>query len=507
MIEWVRGHRLLAAGAACLWYAVLPVVLCIALALPFAEASIAKPRFAAIAVDARTGKVLFSRDPDGLTHPASLTKVMTLYILFGELKTGKVTLDTQFKVSKAAAAKAPSKLGLKPGQTISVENAIKALVTRSANDVAAVIAENLSASETEFAARMTRMARELGMSRSVFRNASGLPDPGQITTARDMAVLGLRVQHDFPEYYPYFRITSFTYGGRVIRTHNHLLGRYAGVDGIKTGYVAASGFNLTSSARRGEKRVIGVVMGASSASSRNVYMMAMLDKAFPKCKDGSTIADAIEGTMPKLTKPDIKLAETPGEPAKKFAAGPANKPESEPSRKVAVKPKKLPEPTAEAAEEVPPEQADGDEIIDAKPAEPVMAEAAEPQNAPVTASVALTETVLSKTTPDGTPLPFAVKTPGDDAGGVIVIDAADPSWHIQIGAYPSKTDAQAVLYKVRDLDLDLLDNKEPLTVEVQKGSDTIYRARFSGFTETTARAACRRLTKQGFGCVAMQPQS
>src|SRR5262245_24518326 len=191
MVEWVRGQQSLGSYAAAAWRAALAMVVCIALALPYANSSCAKPRFSAIAVDARTGKILFSRDPDGVTHPASLTKMMTLYVLFGELKAGRVKLDTQFKVSRAAASKAPSKLGLKPGQTISAENAIKALVTKSANDVAATIAENLSPSESQFAARMTRTARDLGMSRTFFRNASGLPDPGQVTTARDMAMLGL----------------------------------------------------------------------------------------------------------------------------------------------------------------------------------------------------------------------------------------------------------------------------------------------------------------------------
>ena len=503
MVDWIRGDRFSEVVKTGISRYAFALLLLIAAALPSADAGIAKPRFSAIALDARTGKILFSRDPDGLTHPASLTKVMTLYILFEELKAGKVKLDSQFRVSKAAAAKAPSKLGLRPGETIAVEDAIKALVTRSANDVAATIAENLDSSEALFAARMTKTAHELGMSRTVFRNASGLPNPAQVTTARDMAILSLRIQRDFPEYYPYFRIMSFTYGGKVIKTHNRLLGHYPGVDGIKTGYVAASGFNLASSARRGEKRVIGVVMGATSASSRNVYMAGMLDNAFPKCKDGTTIADAIEGTSPKPSRPEIKEAQvTP-------------KPRLEPAKKIAAKSKKPPEPIVESAQtedENTAEEASGDESFgDAKAAASADAEpgaSAESKAAAVTASVAATETVLSKTTPDGSPLPFAVKKAGDDAGGtMIVVPAADVSWHIQIGAYPTKKDAQNVLYTIRALTLDVLDNKDAMTVRVQKGTDTLYRAWFSGFTEQAAHAACRLLAKQGFGCVPVQPQS
>jgi D-alanyl-D-alanine carboxypeptidase len=278
----------------------------------------AKPRFSAIAVDARTGKVLYAKDADGLRYPASLTKMMTLYLVFQDLEAGKIKLKTKLQVSARAAAMAPSKLGFKPGGTIAVEDAIKALVTKSANDVAAAIGENLAGSESAFAARMTKTARELGMSKTVFRNASGLPDPAQVTTARDMATLGLRLQRDFPQYYPYFRTSSFVYRGKTIRTHNRLLGRYAGTDGIKTGYIGDSGYNLTTSAKRGGKRVIGVVLGAASGKARNAYMVAMLDRAFPKCKNGKTIAalagsskGAVEPVAAVAPKPNAKLVEQP----------------------------------------------------------------------------------------------------------------------------------------------------------------------------------------------------
>ena len=255
--------------------------------------------FSALAVDAHTGEILYSQAPDAQRFPASLTKVMTLYILFEEVNAGRMTLATKLAVSRHAAARPPSRLGLKAGETISVENAIKALVTRSANDVAAAIGENISGSETAFALRMTKTARSLGMTRTTFKNASGLPNPAQVTTARDMATLGLRIQRDFPDYYPYFNISSFTYKGQVIRTHNRLLGRFKGTDGIKTGYIRASGFNLTTSAARGGRRMIGVVMGANSGSARNQYMMKMLDKHFSKAKaSNKNVIAALAGNPP-----------------------------------------------------------------------------------------------------------------------------------------------------------------------------------------------------------------
>ena len=249
-----------------------------------------KPQFASIAVDASTGKILAAEDIDGLRHPASLTKVMTLYVLFQDLQARRIFMSTELLVTARAANMAPSKLGLRAGETITVEDAIKALVTKSANDVASTVAENMAGTEAEFAARMTRTAQSIGMSKTVFKSASGLPNKDEWTTARDMATLSLRVQRDFPQYYHYFSITAFNYKGQVIRTHNKLLTNYEGADGIKTGYIAKAGFNLTTSAKRGNKRVVGVVLGATSTVGRNQYMAKMLDANFPKCTVGYSIA-------------------------------------------------------------------------------------------------------------------------------------------------------------------------------------------------------------------------
>jgi D-alanyl-D-alanine carboxypeptidase len=236
------------------------------------------PPYAAMVVDAKTGRVMHAENEDALRHPASVTKVMTLYLLFEQLERGKVALDTPLAVSAHASMQAPSKLDLRPGATIAVEDAIKALVTKSANDVAVVVAENLGGSEEAFAEQMTRKARALGMTNTRYRNASGLPDPEQITTARDLTILGRAIQERFPKQYRYFQTRVFNYAGAAHRNHNKLLGRVEGVDGIKTGYIKASGYNIVTSVSRGSRRLIVVVMGADSGRARNAHVEALIEK-------------------------------------------------------------------------------------------------------------------------------------------------------------------------------------------------------------------------------------
>lgn len=241
---------------------------------------------ASIIVDARTGEVLHEEDADVTTHPASLTKMMTLYLTFDALDDGRLTLDQALPVSSWAESMTPTKLGLRAGSSLRVETAILGLVTKSANDAAVVLAEALGGSESRFAEMMTRKARELGMRRTVFRNASGLPDMEQVTTARDFSLLSRAMLADHPKYYPYFSRRSFVYGGRPLPNHNHLMSRYEGMDGIKTGYTIASGFNLAASATRDGRRLVGVVMGGKSAVSRDNRMAALLDQAFGKPNRG-----------------------------------------------------------------------------------------------------------------------------------------------------------------------------------------------------------------------------
>ena len=275
----------------------------LSLGLALVVGSQAEAVTAAIVMDAESGRVLQAKNPDAIKYPASLTKIMTLYLTFEALEQGKIKLNDRFTVSKTAAAKPPTKLGLRPGETISVEDAILGLVTKSANDAAAVVAENLAGSEKRFAALMTKKARELGMAQTRFRNASGLPDDEQVTTARDMAKLALAVMDDFPEYYPYFSRESFTFRGRTHRNHNHLLGEYEGTDGIKTGYIRASGFNLVASTVRGDTRLVGVVLGGKTARSRDAAMEKLLDRTFARVDRGGAALAAVR-------RPSTKPVET-----------------------------------------------------------------------------------------------------------------------------------------------------------------------------------------------------
>src|SRR5437868_2136445 len=248
------------------------------------------PAFSSIIVDGNSGTTLSANNPDASRHPASLTKVMTLYLLFERLDAGKMTLGTEMEVSAHASEQAPTKLGLRPGQTIRVEDAIKGLVTRSANDAAVVIAEAIAGDEGDFAKAMTRKARALGMTRTVYRNASGLPDDNQVTTARDQSTLGRAIQDRFPRYYRYFSTVAFNYRGHSIRNHNRLLGNVEGVDGIKTGYTRASGFNLVTSVHRGNRHLVGVVMGGRSGGSRDAAMRSLLAENLEKAATKRTVA-------------------------------------------------------------------------------------------------------------------------------------------------------------------------------------------------------------------------
>jgi D-alanyl-D-alanine carboxypeptidase len=267
------------------------------------------PAFSSIIVDANSGATLSASSPDASRHPASLTKVMTLYLLFERLDAGKMNLDTEMTVSEHASEQAPTKLGLRPGQTIRVEDAIKGLVTRSANDAAVVIAEAIGGDEDDFAKLMTRKARALGMTHTVYVNASGLPDDEQVTTARDQSTLGRAIQDRFPRYYRYFSTETFNYRGQSIRNHNHLLGSVEGVDGIKTGYTRSSGFNLVTSIRRGNRHLVGVVMGGRSGGSRDAIMRNLLAENLEKAASKRTVA-AITERNPADANTDVAEAET-----------------------------------------------------------------------------------------------------------------------------------------------------------------------------------------------------
>ncbi len=460
-------------------HAALGVVMALMLVVQPATPAAANPRFAAVVVDAGSGRMVFARNADETRFPASLTKIMTLYLLFEDLKAKRVTLDTKFKVSAHAASQPPSNIGLKPGQSIRAEDAIKVLITKSANDVAAVVGEALSGSVPAFAERMTRKARELGMTRTTFRNASGLPDPKQVTTARDMATLGLRIQRDFPDMYKAFSLRSYSYGGRAYRNHNGLLGQVGGMDGIKTGYIRASGFNLCASVERNDKRIVAVVMGGRTAATRNQYMANLIEDMFR--------------TAP-LTKADTiatYAGDPPGNAAKLKLAGlqppmPRIKPMIGKAKEAAMEAVALAGEGSEETGEIDPAPLDGaanvslaatiasfgDEL--AKGGEPSKAEVIAAAAAPLAANGQ--ETVMTKS-----------------------------GWTIQIGAFPSQERAHIRLAEVRDSGIALLSNKPGFTMAAESGKSMIYRARFSGFTEGHAREACKVLKAKGIDCLPLSP--
>ena len=235
-------------------------------------------KYASIIMNEKSGKVYHSINADTRNYPASLTKIMTIYMIFEKLKNKKIKMNTKLKVSKRASRQPPSKLGLYPGQKITVKQAILALVTKSANDVATVVAENFEKTERRFAYKMTRKAKSIGLTRTIFRNASGLPNKGQLSTARDMAKLAVAIRKNFPEFFYFFNKKSFVFNGIEYRNHNNLLGSYFGADGIKTGYTNASGFNLVASVERNGQRIIGVVFGGKTARTRDKHMVKLLNK-------------------------------------------------------------------------------------------------------------------------------------------------------------------------------------------------------------------------------------
>lgn len=265
--------------------------------------------YSALVAEVDSERVLYQHDPNDIRHPASLTKMMTLYLVFDALARGKITLQDPLWASRFSTSRPPSKLGLKIGDTLTVEEGILALVTQSANDAAATLAEGLAGSEERFAQIMTRKARQLGMQDTVFRNASGLPDPQQVTTARDMFRLGKALVQDYPRYYRYFSTESFAFGGRLFKNHNHLLRRYYGADGIKTGFIHASGFNLVASAQRNGYRLIGVVFGGNTAAKRDAHMAEILDDGFAQLeglppKTYLTTLEAMLPAAPLLQRPE-----------------------------------------------------------------------------------------------------------------------------------------------------------------------------------------------------------
>jgi D-alanyl-D-alanine carboxypeptidase len=461
-----------------------------------AGAAAASPN-AEIVVDHKTGKVLYSSNADAQRYPASLTKMMTLYMLFEAIEGGKVKLDSKITMSAFAAGQPPSKLGIKAGGTITVRDAILALVTRSANDVATAVAERLSGSEKAFAQAMTTRARQIGMTRTTFRNAHGLPNSAQVTTARDMATLGRALQDHFPQYFSYFATPSFVWKGTRIGNHNRLLGRVEGVTGIKTGYTRASGFNLVTSVERGGRQIVAVVIGGDTGKQRDQRMASLIDTYLPKASRGQRTAPLIaRGAAPAVAdKVEIRVALS-AYPLPRLRPTPAA---DAVGTAVAVAPEAPVASMAPAAAAAPAALAEAfDDPADTTP-DAVSAFATGSVASVIGANSIFALEAIEELEQQGD-----AGVGDDDLAEAQAHAAATSGWKIQIAATPTQRSAEELLERARAKAAKVLADVSPYTEPVEAGNATLYRARFGGFaSKESARAACAYLTKQNFNCLAI----
>jgi len=475
---------------------------------PSASSIVSNPNYAAIVIDGNTGEVLHAANADSLRHPASLTKIMTLFLLFERLESGRIKLSTPLEVSPRAAAQAPSKLGLQPGETIAAEDAIKALVTKSANDIAVVVAESLAGSEDEFARMMTRKARALRMNKTVYKNASGLPDPDQVTTARDQALLGLAIQERFPRYYKYFSTSVFNFRGRSMANHNRLLGRVQGLDGIKTGYTHASGFNLVTSVRRGNRHIVATVLGGSSGAQRDARMRELIEARIVVASTKRTAPKTTEvAAIPEPPRPvrvasaNLAAAANPASEQNADIPLPAAQPQPEtgstepmrplPVKTFSVKPGATQAVTAQAvtAQALPPAPVGAQNTSDQED----MGDAALPPK-PVGARPGVLGVMTARNDKHAPTKLAAVKE---------TTSSIKPrsGWIIQLGAFPDKNEATQKLARAKSRAAKFLAKADPFTEPVTKGNTTLYRARFAGLKQQQAEAACRYLKQNHFDCI------
>ncbi|AWN54914.1 D-alanyl-D-alanine carboxypeptidase [Methylobacterium sp. 17Sr1-1] len=447
------------------------------------------PPYAAMVVDAKTGRVMHAVNEDALRHPASITKVMTLYLLFEQLERGKMELDTPLTVSANAARMPPSKLGVRPGSTVTVEEAIKALVTKSANDIACAIGENIAGSEAAFAEMMTRKAHSLGMSRTHYANASGLPDSDQITTARDLTILARAIQDRFPKYYRYFQTRSFAFKGRVIGNHNHLLGRVEGVDGIKTGYTRDSGFNLMTSARTDGRHIVAVVLGGKSVASRDNIMAKLVQANLPVAYAGArTAAPVVE--VAERPRPAV-VAERPV--ATRTLVASADEDDAVETTNSTGQPLDI-APRGGATPQGSPKWRAG-----APGAVPASAQAYAPA---ATAAFPAANGKYASRLPASEPGEARAPAPREASAPAAKPVSVTP-WVIQLGAMDDEGKAKSMLADARQRGGSALGKAAPFTERVTHGGTTLFRARFSGFSEAeAAQDACRALKRNGFTCFA-----
>ena len=490
------------------------------------------PNFSAIVVDANTGQTMYGRNENELRHPASITKVMTLYLLFEQLEKGRMHLDTEIPVSAHAAAQSPTKLGLRAGSTITVENAIKAVVTRSANDMAVAIAEAVGGDEETFARLMTHKAHALGMMRTQYHNASGLPNAEQWTSARDLSILGRAIQERFPRYYAFFSTHVFYFRGQAIANHNHLLDRVEGMDGIKTGYTNASGFNILTSVKRHGHFLVSVVMGGRSVASRDHIMSGLIDQYIEDAGTTRTASAIVEGSAPDTEAEEAAPGRAPA--PVKLADEDEERPESAPARERGRAPVLAPVEVASIGNVVPVERPKPAFVPGTRPSagedKSIPTATTRPRQATLDGSTAAS---AGRGTTSATPsnMRWVTGAPPvrDRAVEVAKLEAnradargdakaeparaaaaAEPArpnglrggWMIQIGATDDAAKAGELLARARTQSHNMLAAAKPFTEKVQKGSGTLYRARFAGLEEGAAETACRSLKRSGFACFA-----
>lgn len=425
-------------------------------------------RYAAIVIDANTGKTLFASNADAQRYPASLTKMMTLYMLFEAMQAGRMSKDTRIPVSAYAAARPPTKIGFRPGQTIRAEDAALAMITKSANDVATAVGEYLGGSEERFAQMMTAKARRLGMRSTTFRNASGLPNMAQHTTARDMAILSIALRQHFPNEFSYFSRRSFVFRGQTINGHNRLLGRVEGVDGIKTGYTNASGYNLASSVSLDGRRLVAVVMGGNTGASRDAHMAQLIRKYLPMATRSRNAAPlvAMRNDAPQV----VASIDLP-------------------------KAKNAPVPVTREAVAV-------EDVINNESGE---GDSDQPQVLALAAPTARPAALAAQAAIRPTPKAAVRSAQAQDVDPVTTASApASGGWAIQIGSLPSEGQARDMLAKASATAGGTLRAASPYTETFNKGNATFYRARFVGFpSKQAAWDACASLKKKNFGCYAV----
>lgn len=495
-------------------------------------------KYAGIVVDAKSGKVMYEEAADSKRYPASITKVMTLYILFQELAAGNLSLTTKMTVSRHAAAAEPTKLGLRAGATISVEDAIKSIVTISANDMARVIAEHISGSEEKFAQRMTATARALGMRNTTYRNASGLPDGGQLTTVRDQAILGIAVYQHFSNYYEFFQTRSFSYGRRTYGNHNRVLGYMDAVDGIKTGYINAAGSNLLTAARKDNHHIVVVAFGFNTAGARDQKVRELVSTYLPKSRQGNYLQTAMIPQPGRQGNIQVAVAQSPTQaPAAGTFVVPMPLPGFRLAQLVAgngAQPQQVP--FQQAAPEVilasvAPQPAPVPADLGLQPAVQAANTLAAPSQAPTpeypsqdvigawlsdTYSLGAPPTALGQTQPSAPLLPpvgvgaegqpVDLMTSGSIGTAANDNKAAVPpgGWIVQIGAAPSESNAQGMLTAAAGKVATLGDFRSYVE-RFEKNGKVFYRARFVGFGgRDAATDMCNRLKQQNLSCLAMQ---